>query len=303
MSPAWWIVVLNWNGRDDTLRCLAALGELRGEPVGIVCVDNGSTDGSVAAVREAFPAVHVVETGANLGFAGGNNAGITHALEQGAEWVVLLNNDATLEAGAIDAFRAAARRHPEAGVLAGKLFFDEPPDRIWFAGQPYYPAIGYAGRPYGYRKRDAPRYRRPREVGRAVGALMAVPRDVVEQVGVMDDALFLYVEDVEWCLRVRSAGRPVWLVPDAVARHRVSASSGGEHGSLHAKYYGVRNTIVVCERHRPLPAPLAWLRRRFILATFVAQAWLWAADRAGARRAVRDGWRDARAGRLGPRPG
>jgi len=298
---SWWIVVLNWNGREDTLACLASLRGLEDEPAGVVVVDNGSTDGTAAAVRGAFPEVELVETGANLGFAGGNNAGIRYALERGADWVVLLNNDATLRADALEALRRAAAAHPEAGALAGKLFFTDPPDLIWFAGQPYYPAIGYAGRPYGYRKRDAPRYRREREVGRAAGALMAVPRDVIEAVGAMDEDLFLYVEDVEWCLRIRAAGRTVRLVPDAVAWHLVSASSGGERASLHAMYYGVRNTIVVCERHRPLGRGLGWLRRAFVLVVFLGQALVLSEDRAGALRAVRDGWRDARAGRLGPR--
>jgi hypothetical protein len=301
VSPQWWIVVLNWNGRNDTLACLASLRDLEGDPVGVVCVDNGSTDDSVAAIRAAFPDVDLVETGANLGFAGGNNAGIAHALEHGAHWVVLLNNDATLAPGAIDALRRAAREHPEAGALAGKLFFADPPDLIWFAGQGYHPALGYAGRPYGYRKTDAPEFRRPREIGRAAGALMAVPRDVVEGVGAMDDRLFLYVEDVEWCLRIRAAGRTVRLVPDAVAFHQVSASSGGERGSI-PMYYGVRNTIAVCERYAPLPRALAWVRRLLVLGLFGVQVILWSHDRRAGCRAVADGFCDGIAGRLGPRP-
>jgi GT2 family glycosyltransferase len=266
----------------------------------VVCVDNGSADGSEAAIRAAFPEVAVVQTGANLGFAGGNNAGITYALEHGAQWVVLLNNDALLDAAAIEAFRAAAAAHPQAGALAGKLFFGDG-QRIWFAGQDFHPAIGYGGRPHGYNQPDGPPFQRAREVGRAVGALMAVPRGVIEQVGLLDDALFLYVEDVDWCLRMRAAGYAIRLVPEATARHDVSASSGGERGSTAPMYYGVRNTIVVSERHAPLAAPLAWLRRGFVLATFAAQALLWSEDRPAGGRAVAAGFRDAVAGRLGPR--
>ena len=95
-GPPWQVVVLSWNGREDTLRCLASLEELHDPAPGVVVVDNGSQDGTPGAVRERFPGVTVLETGRNLGYAGGNDVGIRHALAHGAEWVVLLNNDATL---------------------------------------------------------------------------------------------------------------------------------------------------------------------------------------------------------------
>jgi GT2 family glycosyltransferase len=308
VTASWWIIVLSWNGREDTLACLDSLTRLASDDVAVACVDNGSDDGSVAAVRAAHPAVTVIENGRNCGFSGGNNAGIAHALAHGAEWVVLVNNDATLVPDAIERLRAAAARHPDAGALAGKLFFaaaaaggDGEPERIWFAGQDVRLWLGYAGRPAGYGGPDAPEHRVERQVERAAGAFMAVSRKAIERAGMLDDALFAYVEDVDWSVRIRRAGFGVWLVPDAVARHRVSASTGGERGSTHALYYGVRHSIVVCERHRPLPPPLRWLRRQAILTIFMAQALLLSEGRAAFVRAVRDGYRDARAGRLGER--
>lgn len=301
MTASWWLIVLSWNGREDTLACLRSLQPLRDADTAIVCVDNGSTDGSPAAVREQFPDIDLIENGANLGFSGGNNVGIRHALERGAEWVVLVNNDAVLAPDAIARLRDAAREHPGAGILSGKLFFADPPDRIWFAGQRFWPLLGYSGRPRGYRKADAPRYRRPGEIGRAAGAFMAVSRAAMEAAGLLDDDLFAYVEDVDWSLRVRRAGFGVRFVPDAIAWHHVSSSTGGERGSTHVLYYGVRNTITVCERHRPLPGPLTRLRRRLIWAVFVGQALLLSEGRRPFVRAVRDGYRDARAGRLGAR--
>ncbi|HEU4701400.1 MAG TPA: glycosyltransferase family 2 protein [Conexibacter sp.] len=305
MTASWWIIVLSWNGRDDTLTCLDSLTRLASDDVAVACVDNGSDDGTVAAVRAAHPHVTVIQNRRNLGFSGGNNAGIAYALAHGAEWVVLVNNDATLAPDAIERLRASAARHPDAGALAGKLFFapvgDGEPERIWFAGQDVRLWLGYAGRPAGYGKPDAPRHGVERQVDRAAGAFMAVSRPAIEAVGMLDDALFAYVEDVDWSVRIRGAGYGVWLVPDAVARHRVSASTGGERGSTHALYYGVRNSIVVCERHRPLPPPLRWLRRQAIRAIFMAQALLLSEGRSAFVRAVRDGYRDARVGRLGER--
>ena len=96
-------VVLNWNGGEDTPRALASL-----EGIETICVDNGSTDGSDAAVERDFPGVELIRTGANLGFAGGNNVGIRRALERGADWVLLLNNDAV----AVPGHRRGARARP-----------------------------------------------------------------------------------------------------------------------------------------------------------------------------------------------
>jgi GT2 family glycosyltransferase len=297
----WWIVVLSWNGRDDTLACLESLAALDRDDVGIVCVDNGSRDGTEAAVRERFPSLPLIQTGANLGFSGGNNAGIAHALAHGAEWVVLLNNDATLAPDAIDAFERAARDRPRAGVLGGKVLFKDPPDRIWFAGQRFNATLGYSGRPRGYGKPDGARYAGVVATDRAVGALMAVSRAAIDAAGTLDDDLFAYVEDVDWCLRIRRAGFEVLIAPDARAWHAVSAASGGEAASTNALYYGARNTIVVAERHRPLGRAGSALRRAMIALTFGAYA-LTRTDRRRALRTVRAGLRDGRAGRLGPRP-
>ena len=145
---SWAVCVLNWNGREDTLRCLASLRRR----ARVIVADNGSSDGSVEAIRAAFPDVEVVENGANLGFSGGNNAAIRRALDGGAEWVVLLNNDAEAEPGLLDALQAAAARHPDAGVLAGKLLF--PDGRVQWAGQRVGLRTGYSGRPRGHGRED-----------------------------------------------------------------------------------------------------------------------------------------------------
>jgi GT2 family glycosyltransferase len=288
--------VLNWNGREDTLRCLAALAPVRGEFATVVA-DNGSTDGSVAAIRAAYPDVDVIENGANLGFSGGNNAAIRHALAAGAEWVVLVNNDAEPEAGMLAALEAAAVRHPRAGVLAGKLLYGD--GRVQWAGQRVALLTGYSGRPRGHGRPDGFAYSVEGRTDRAVGALMAVSREAIERAGLLDEDLFAYVEDVEWSLRIRAAGLACVFVPGARAVHRVSASTGGG-ASTHTVYYGTRNTIVVCERHRPLGAAGAAARRAVIAGAFLAHAALVLRSRAAVS-AVVDGYRDARAGRLGER--
>jgi GT2 family glycosyltransferase len=294
----WYAIVLSWNGREDTERCLDALAKVREPAVRIVCVDNGSTDGSVEAVRDRHPESHLIENGRNLGFAGGCNVGIRWALAEGAEWVVLVNNDAMIATDAIAGFAEVAEQRPGAGALAGKLYRADRPDRIWYAGQRFHAWLGYSGRHRGEGRRDGPRYERLAPTDRANGALMAISRAAIEKVGVLDEELFAYVEDVDYSLRTRDAGFDVLFVPAARAWHRVGASSAA---AAHNSYYGTRNMMVVCERHRPLPAPLSWLRRGVILLTFAAYA-MRQPNRRAALAAARAGYRDAKAGRLGPRP-
>jgi len=283
-------VVLNWNGGDDTLAALASL-----DGVETVCVDNGSTDGSADRVAERFPNVELIRTGVNLGFAGGNNVGIRRALDRGADWVLLLNNDAVADPGLPAALAAAAAARPDAGVLACKVYFADPPDVLMYAGGNVNLALGYWGRQDGFGKRDDGSWDATRDTGRATGAAMAVSRAAIERAGLLDESLFLYAEDAEWCIRIREAGFAVVYVPEAKAWHVGSAATGGLMSPA-SLYYDTRNLIVVAERHRPLPWGARSLRRGVIVGAHL----LAARSPAGAR-AVVSGWRDARRGRLGRR--
>jgi GT2 family glycosyltransferase len=301
VALTWHVIVLSWNGRQDTLRCLESLSSLDHPGVQVICVDNGSTDGSAEAVRERHPEVTLIEAGNNLGYSGGNNLGLRHALEAGADWMVLVNNDATVASDAIRGFEAALAQRPLAGLLAGKVYFADRPQTIWFAGQRVNTLVGYSGRPRGYGHPDSLRYSRVVPVDRAVGALMAVSRPALEAVGLLDESLFAYVEDVDLALRIRRSGFEIVFAPGARAWHGVSASTGGERTSTHTLYYGVRNTVVVLERHRPLGRVGAALRRGVVLATFTLHA-LTRSHRRAALTAVRRGYADARRRRLGPAP-
>ena len=280
-------VVLSWNGREDTL---AALASLRG--IETICVDNGSTDASPEAVAERFPDVELIRTGVNLGFAAGNNVGIRRALDLGADWVLLVNNDATVEPGLVEALAAAAQQRPDAGVLACKVLFADS-GRVWYGGAGFNP---YAGRSRHERfgRPDGPEPLR--ETVRATGTGMAVSRAAIDAAGLLDEELFLYAEDLEWCLRIRAAGFAVVYVPGARVRHRVTAASGGA-GSPTASYYEARNMLAVVERHRPLPRGLTGARRALVVAPRV----LLAAGRPRSAGAALRGWRDFRKGRLGRR--
>src|SRR3972149_12101418 len=105
-NPKVAIIVLNWNGKNDTLECLASIDKMDYPSIYVILVDNGSQDGSVAAIQRKFPEVMIVETKSNLGFAGGNNMGIRYALRNGAEYVLVLNNDTIVDPQLIKSFLA-----------------------------------------------------------------------------------------------------------------------------------------------------------------------------------------------------
>jgi GT2 family glycosyltransferase len=294
------VVVLSWNGREDTLACLDSLARSEWPNTRTIVVDNGSNDETVAAVRARFPEVTVMENGANLGFAEGNNVGLRAVCETGADYVLLLNNDTIVAPDAIGRLVAEAERRPDAGAVCPLILYRDEPERIWYAGARFDPRRGYNGRHTGYGELDRGQYGHVREIGRGTGAAMLVRRSALDGVGLLDGNLFLQVEDVEWSLRMRRAGWRIFFVPAGKVWHRVSVTTGGEHSPATA-YYEMRNTLAVCDRYAPLRGVRAARRRAAIMAVHVAHA------RRGRRpgenvRAVMEGWRDYRDGRLGPRP-
>jgi GT2 family glycosyltransferase len=210
-----------------------------------------------------------------------------------------VNNDVVVSPDALVAFAAAAEEHSHAGVLAGQVYYYDQPDTVWYAGARFSALTGYSS-VRGLGHRDARRYRKSRLTGRATGAWMAMSRTAIERVGLLDEQVFWYLEDVDWCLRARRAGLAVLFVPDASAWHKVSASTGGERSSLHTIYYVVRNTIVVAEKHRPLGRFATLARRAFLVSLFGGHVLMRRRPRASALRTVWSGFSDAIGDRLGP---
>jgi GT2 family glycosyltransferase len=291
-------VVLSWNKRAKTLACLGSLLETTYGFLPLVCVDNGSSDGSADAIAEAFPDVTLVRLERNTGFAAGMNVGIRAAIAAGADHVLTLNDDMTVEPGFVEPLVGALADDDEAGAACCQILFAAPPDRVWYAGADWRPRRGYHGRHTGYGKPLLDAETPPYVTDRACAGAMLAPRDVWEQVGLFDEDLFAYGEDVDWSLRLRSVGRHVLVVPASVVRHEVSESTGGE-SSPATIYYGLRNGLTVSERWAPLGVVPTRVRRAEALAAVAVQAVLFSRRRVDAVRAVWRGWRDFRGGRLG----
>ena len=293
------VIVLSWNGREDTLACLDSLARSSWPNLQTIVVDNGSIDDTAGAVRARHPGVTLIENGTNLGFAAGNNVGLRAARETSADYVLLLNNDTIVARDAIAQLVAEAERRPDAGAVCPLILYRDEPERIWYAGARFDPRRGHNGRHTGYGELDRGQYDRVREIGRGTGAAMLVRRSALEGVGLLDGDLFLQVEDVEWSLRMRRAGWRIFFVPAGRVWHRVSVSTGGESSPAVA-YYEIRNTLAVCDRYAPARGLRAMRRRAVVLAVHMTHTRRARRPTANMR-AVLEGWRDYRDGRLGQR--
>jgi len=291
------IVVLNWNGLADTIECVESLRKLRGTDHEVIIVDNGSTDGSERALRERFPEIEIIQTGANLGFAGGSNRGIARALKSGADYIILLNNDTVVDPGFAAELAAAADRDSDAGILCSKVYFYDRPDVLWYAGADFSVALGW-GRMRGYNQTDDGRYDKTEETARPCGCSMMVTRRLCETVGLFDEEYFCYVEDTDLGMRAARAGLKVLFVPSSKVWHKASVSTGGQKTAL-SLYYNVRNILLCLDRNYPVGLPARLLRRASVLSASLLSLFTMGVPKALGLRRIYQGLRDFHRGRFG----
>jgi GT2 family glycosyltransferase len=215
-------VILNWNRRSDTLACLESLAALDepGVDISVIVVDNGSSDGSVAAVASAFPSASILALPRNVGFSAGMNAGLELALRRGFDWSLVLNNDTIAEPGLLSALLGAFEPE-DVGMAAPTVVYADDPGRVW-------PSAGWRrGLTLAAFDTTAdPPSDEPYDVDWATACCLMVRREVWEKVGLFDDRYAFYYEDHDLCIRARSLGWRIRHVPRARIRHRVSASTG-----------------------------------------------------------------------------
>lgn len=222
------IVVLTWNGRSLTLDCLESLAAVTYPNTEVVVVDNASSDGTAAAIQERFDQrFTIIVNDRNLGFSGGNNVGIRRALQEGCDYVLLLNNDTIVDAGLVEALVDVFRDHPDTGVAGPKIYYAQPPDQIWFAGAEVFLSRGTA-RHIGIRETDCGQHDEIREVDYITGCALMARREVFEAIGLLDDSYRAYYEDADFCLRARRRGYAIRYAPRGVVWHKISSSTGGQ---------------------------------------------------------------------------
>ncbi len=220
ISPLVGCILLNWNGWQDTIACLDALKHCTYRHMIIIVVDNGSSDDSVARIRAAYPDIVLLESGANLGFAGGNNVGIRYAIAQGADYLWLLNNDTEPAPDALTALVAKASTNRRIGAVASICYYADRPDtvQIWAGGRVNL-WIGYS--PYTTEPHDDDWFHWLN------GTSLLLTSRALQAVGLLDERFFLYWEDTEIGLRLRRNGWQLAAAPNSRVLHKVSASTGG----------------------------------------------------------------------------
>jgi GT2 family glycosyltransferase len=236
-------VIVNWNGRHLLDTCLSSVLGQEPTPDRLIVVDNASTDGSLAYLRGEWPQVVALDAGANLGFSGGNNLGIRDALAAGADYVLLLNNDAQLLPGALRELRAALEGDgPAVWAAVPKILYRARPEMIWSAGGRFDWWRGLSI-DRGWNERDRGQYDRAELVEFGNACCLLVRARTFREVGLLDDGYFMYFEDSELSARAARTGARVAYRPAARVLHDVQGSSGGMEGghSPVALYYWTRN--------------------------------------------------------------
>lgn len=240
------IVILNYNGakfQNDTIRTVLDMDYRDYE---IVLVDNNSKDNSVALAMDAFgDRITLLQQSDNYGFAKGNNIGIQYCIDRGMEYVLLLNNDVEVHKSMLSELMEYAN---ESTVVVPKTYFFEPGNMLWYAGGTMdWKKLESVH--YGIGQIDDGSYDEVKEVTFASGCCMLVPTAVFKRIGMLDEILFMYWEDADFCARLMDAGCRIIYNPKAVLWHKVSSSSGGTDSRL-SVYYMTRNKLYIMKKYK-----------------------------------------------------
>jgi GT2 family glycosyltransferase len=273
MHPRVAVVVLNWNGWRDTVRCVRSLEASDYPNYEVVVVDNGSDDGSPERLREMCPAATVLAVGQNLGFAGGNNRGIRHALRSDARYVWVLNNDTVVDRQALATMVKTAEADPAVGAVGAVIWtMDGARVLAWGGGD-----VDLRGGRSWYVVTPHER------LTYITGASMLLKTAALQDAGLFDERFFLYWEDTDLSWRLRRAGWTVRVAPDARVWHQES-STVGQDTYMKARHF-TRGLVLFLRKHTPVPlVPAvralrrelyrARVRRRADLQRGVARGWV-----------------------------
>jgi GT2 family glycosyltransferase len=244
------IIILNWNGKADTIECLESMKRITYSNYKILLVDNGSTDGSVECFRERYPGMEIIENRENLGFAEGNNVGIRKAMETGADYVLLLNNDTVVDKEFLGELVEVAESDPKIGFAGPKVYYynyNSRKDVLNFAGGKL---NMWKGTSYhiGGNEIDTGQYDEIKKVDYAEGSCLFISKEVINKIGLLDSIYFTYWEETDWCIRGKNAGYSSIFVPKAKIWHKIGASNKGKKNV----YYLVRNRFWFMRKYSTL---------------------------------------------------
>jgi len=250
MAPKVGIIILNWNGKEDTLECLESVYRIDYPHYEVIVVDNGSTDGSVEAIKNKFQDVVLIANKENMGFCSGNNIGIKHALRNGANFLLILNNDTVVKPFIIKELKKVIESDKNIGAVSPLIAYYHKPQVIQFFGT----KIDWGnGDVFGqYDIKDVMASDRIWNIDYATWCAMFCRKEVIERVGFLDERFFAYYEDTDWSIRCKKIGLRTVLYPKVLAYHKGSMSTGGIY-SPSVYYYLFRNRMLFIRKHASIP--------------------------------------------------
>jgi len=263
LQPLVYAIVLNWNRPDDTYACLASLARSDYPALKILVVDNGSGPEQVRMLRAHEFDIEILWLERNYGFAEGNNRGIQYALEHGADFVLLINNDTTVDPGMVSELMRMVQLDPLVGVEGPIIYYADLPDKVWFAGMRFRRNLYVVRRGLHLK----PPLKPVEEVDFISGCGMLIRRSVLERIGFLSPDYFMYYEDLDFCVRAKQAGFKLMCATQARMWHKVSASTGGVDSPL-KQYYQVKSSLIFYRRHTH--GIMYWLN---VLLRFAHAAW------------------------------
>ncbi len=256
MFPKVSIIILNWNGKKDTLECLESLKTITYPESEVIIVDNGSIDGSTECFKKLYPEIEIIENQKNLGFAEGNNVGIRKAMEKDVDYVLLLNNDTVVDPEFLGELVIAAEDDPKNGIVGPKIYYYNNRKLIASAGG----KIGFFGNTYqiGEGEYDAGQYDFKKKVTWLTGAAILIRKELIFDIGGLDSNFFIFEEDLDLCLRANKNNYACFYEPKSKVYHKGEVSTSKMPG-----YFSVRNGLIVARRYYNLKKLSLFLIRHF----------------------------------------
>ncbi|NQV41140.1 MAG: glycosyltransferase family 2 protein [Candidatus Marinimicrobia bacterium] len=227
VDPSICILVLNWNGAEDTIECIQSLKKVTYPKAEMVVIDNGSTDDSVRRIQTQFSDVKIIELESNLFYGGGNNAGLEWAHQHGFDYVIFLNNDTTVEPGFLEPLLAGFDYSQGVGIVAPLMCYSAAPELIWYGGGKINLWTGVVEHQH-IRKKVSTLEEKSKTTDYITGCCLMMPTNLASELGGFDLSFQMYGEDVDLSLRTRASGYKLVFVPESKIYHKVSASVGGE---------------------------------------------------------------------------
>jgi GT2 family glycosyltransferase len=246
-------VVLNWNNLPDTLECVDSVLRSDFSNLAVRVVDNGSREDPSAVLHERYPDVEVVRNPRNLGYGGGNNLGLKCAIDEGAVYVLLLNNDVVVASDCVRRLVAAAEADSRIGMATPKVFYyDRPTDVYWEGG-----IVDWKSGELPHDSRGLPVEGGIVQSEWLTGCSLLVRAATIREVGLLDERYFLYFEDADWSVRAARRGWTNAVVLEAHAWHKLSRSTGGWMNPA-VRFYHFRNRYRFVTAHGPSLGRLRW---------------------------------------------